>query len=125
MDEDRKEEVPQGIAAIYSCQQGQMSYYDTDRKMAIFFDHVIRAWKGEYTKDGKVTLDKFFLQVEDMTATDARKIFGRPQVPLVMRDFKGTWEIGAAKTADNEGRVCTSIPGRLRAAGRGLAAARS
>jgi hypothetical protein len=100
VDEDRKEEVPNGIAAIYSCQAGQLSYYDDDRKLAIFFDHVIRAWKGEYTKDGKVTLEKFFLQVKDKTATDARDNFRRPQVPLVMREYKGNWEIGAAKPVD-------------------------
>jgi hypothetical protein len=97
VDEDRKEEVPKGIAAIYSCQAGQLSYYDDDRKMAIFFDHVIRAWKGEYTKDGKVTLEKFFLQVQDKTATDARDNFRRPQIPKVMRAYEGSWEIGATK----------------------------
>jgi formylglycine-generating enzyme required for sulfatase activity len=94
IDEDR-DEVPEGMAAIYSCKAGQQSYYDPDRKLALFFDHVIRAWKGEYTKDGPVTLDVFFRQVTDKTKSDAINTFRRGQVPVVQREYRGEWVIAA------------------------------
>src|SRR5262249_44707576 len=50
LDDTDQDQVPEGIAAIYSCQSGQKSYYDPDRKRGIFFDHVIRAWQGEYAR---------------------------------------------------------------------------
>jgi tetratricopeptide (TPR) repeat protein len=98
VDQDR-DEVPEGIAAIYSCQMGQKSYYDPDRKRALFFDHVIRAWKGEYTSGGKVTLEEFFRLVTDKTSADARTSLGEPQKPHVTREFAGEWVITTAPAA--------------------------
>jgi hypothetical protein len=100
VDEDR-DEVPEGVAALYSCQAGQKSYYDPERKLALFFDHVIRAWKGEYAKNGQVTLEGFFEAVVVKTRVDANKTLGVKQTPLVVRDYKGEWVIAkAAKKAE-------------------------
>jgi hypothetical protein len=96
-DEDR-DEVPEGIAAIYSCRAGQKSFYDPDRKRSLFFDHVTRAWKGEYAKGGPVTLEQFFDQVTVRTKTDANKLYGEKQVPQVKRDYKGQWVVAAVPT---------------------------
>jgi hypothetical protein len=96
VDEDRNDEVPDGIAAIYSCKAGQKSYYDPERKLAVFFDHVIRAWKGEYTKGEQVTLEAFFQQVTVKTKVDASKTYGEGQVPVVLREYKGEWVITKA-----------------------------
>ena len=49
---EKSDEVPEGIAAIFSCMEGQKSYYDPDRKRGLFFDHVIRSWNGEYLPAG-------------------------------------------------------------------------
>ena len=94
-DEDRNE-VPEGIAAIYSCQAGQKSYYDPDRKLALFFDHVIRAWKGEYDDGGEVTLEKFFEHVTVKTNIDANRTLEVKQTPSVQREYAGKWVIAAA-----------------------------
>jgi hypothetical protein len=100
VDEDR-DEVPEGVAALYSCQAGQRSYYDNDRKMALFFNHVNRAWKDEYAKGGPVTLEHFFEQVTVRTKTDANQTLGAKQSPLVKREYKGGWVIGKASEHDN------------------------
>jgi formylglycine-generating enzyme required for sulfatase activity len=96
VDEDRADEVPEGIAAIYSCRAGQKSYYDEDRKRAIFFDHLIRAWRGEYAKDGPVTLDSVFEQVRAKTKGDVNRTYTQSQVPVVQREYKGEWVIAKA-----------------------------
>ncbi len=96
-DEDRPDEVPEGIAAIYSCSAGQKSYYDPERKIALFYDHVIRAWRGEYSKGGPVTLEAFLSQVREKTLTDANRRLEVSQVPVIQRDYKGEWVIAAAR----------------------------
>ncbi len=96
-DEDREGEVPEGIAAIYSCSAGQKSYYDPDRKVALFFEHAAKAWKGEYSGGMPLTLARFFEQVRAKTRSDAIKTIGRSQVPAVVREYQGEWVITAAK----------------------------
>ncbi len=95
VDEDR-DEVPEGIAAIYSCKAGQLSYYDPDRKVALFFEHAARAWKGEYSGGMPVTLDAFFEQVRAKTKADAIRTLNRSQVPVVVREYRGEWVVTAA-----------------------------
>ncbi len=95
-DEDRDGEVPEGIAAIYSCSAGQKSYYDPDRKIALFFEHVIKAWQGEYSGGMPVTVDAFLEQVRARTKADANRTLGRSQVPTVVREYRGEWIITAA-----------------------------
>jgi uncharacterized caspase-like protein len=90
-DDEQKDEVPEGIAAIYACAPGQKSYYDPQRQRALFFEHVIGAWRGEYAKGGMVTLDHVFEQVVIRTKMDANKTLGVKQVPQIKREYKGEW----------------------------------
>lgn len=92
-DDSYKEEVPEGIAAIYSCREGQKSYYDPDRKRGIFFDHVIRAWTGEYDQQRERTIESFFDQVATKTKLDVDRTLGEKQHPVVMRQYTGKWSI--------------------------------
>jgi formylglycine-generating enzyme required for sulfatase activity len=97
----KNDEVPEGIAAIFSCMEGQKSYYDPDKKRGLFFNHVIRAWNGEYlTESAKsLTLEDFFRQVRGKTKADALRFRGGvEQVPEVMREYKGEWVIAAPKS---------------------------
>jgi len=95
----KNDEVPEGIAAIFSCMEGQKSYYDPDRKRGLFFDHVIRSWNGEYLPAGekKLDIEEFFRQVRVKTKADALRFRGGvEQVPEVRREYKGEWLIAAA-----------------------------
>jgi len=90
LDDEDGDQVPEGIAAIYSCKQGQKSYYDDRRNLGIFFDHVIRSWKGEYLRgDNELTLESFFDQVITKTKTDVDKTLGESQIPVVRREYTG------------------------------------
>ncbi len=92
VDEDR-EEVPEGIAAIYSCSAGQKSYYDDTRKIALFYDHLAKAWQGAYGSGGPLTLEDVFRQVTVKTKLDALHTLGEKQTPSVRREYKGDWVI--------------------------------
>ncbi len=96
VDEDREGEVPEGIAAIYSCAAGQKSYYDPRRKIALFYAHLIAAWRGEYAQGGKVTLEHVLDEVPVRTKIDASKTLGVKQVPQIQREYEGEWLIAAA-----------------------------
>ncbi len=96
VDEDR-EEVPEGIAAIYSCAAGQKSYYDPDRKIALFYEHLAKAWQGAYGSGGAVSLEDVFKQVTVKTKLDALQNFQVKQTPVVRRDYRGEWVITVAR----------------------------
>ncbi len=98
-DEDRPDEVPQGIAALYSCKAGQKSYYDPQRKRALFFEHFIKAWQGEYSKGEKVTLEQVFAEVIARTRADADRTLRAKQSPQAMREFSGEWVVPASPLA--------------------------
>ncbi len=92
--DDDHDQVPAGIAAIYSCKAGQKSYYDPQRKMALFFEHFIKAWQGEYSSGGKVTLEQVFAEVTARTKADAHRVLRAAQVPQIRRDdLAGEWVV--------------------------------
>jgi hypothetical protein len=102
--DDYSETVPEGIAALYSCQKGQRSYYyDVEdkrtkgRERSLFYHHLIEAWQGKYAQQGaKVTIEHVFAQVVRKTSQDADVLFGRAQVPQVKRAYEGDWVITKA-----------------------------
>jgi hypothetical protein len=101
LDDGYNEEIPPGIAALYSCQKGQKSYYYDDkddrtkgRKRSLFYHHLIEAWNGHYVDPGqKVTLEHVFNAVCRKTAVDADSYFGQPQVPQPRRLYEGEWVV--------------------------------
>jgi hypothetical protein len=97
--DDYAEEVPPGIAALYSCQKGQRSYYYPEsqkRHRSLFFHHLIEAWNGRYVRPGeKVTIDHVFQEVARKTSVDADKLFGEAQVPQPKRLYEGEWIVTA------------------------------
>ncbi len=86
---------PDGVAAIYSCSAGEKSYSDPALKRSYFFEHITRAWKGEYTKGPKVTLNHLMEQVLSKTKADANRALGVRQVPVVKREYRGEWVVNA------------------------------
>jgi hypothetical protein len=95
LDDEDRSEVPEGIAAIYSCRQGQKSYYDKDRKRSLFFDHLTKAWDAAGQKPAN--LEDILQTVVVKTKQDANKTLGALQVPEVRREYRGEWVVGAAK----------------------------
>jgi TPR repeat protein len=95
-DEDRAE-VPEGIAALYSCRAGQRSYeYPSDSKIgkpgrSLFYHHVIEAWKGRYSEGKAVTVEHVFREVRVRTARDASDLFEKLQQPQPRREYRDEW----------------------------------
>jgi tetratricopeptide (TPR) repeat protein len=110
LDDEDKDNVPEGIAALYSCQQGDKSYYDPDRKMGLFFYHLCKAWRGEYQKEAApLNLEDLFQQVTRETKKDADKTFGATQIPVIKREYGGEWQldqgVGAARASLRRGKA--------------------
>jgi hypothetical protein len=92
--------VPEGIAALYSCTDQQLSYYYPPtgeyqgRKRSLFFHHLIETWKSGFKQDG-LTVDQLFSQVRRNTMTEARLIFNQSQTPEIRRkvDGMGEWKL--------------------------------
>ncbi len=100
LDDAAPEIVPEGVAAIYSCRAGQKSYYDPKKQAGIFFDHVTRAWRGEYAKgEQRSTIEDFFREVSTRTKADADTAFGEAQVPEVKREYKEEWRVPVSRLA--------------------------
>ena len=103
---DSYEEVPEGIAALYACQQTERSYYydpkhpkTSGRARSIFMHHLIEAWQGKYTAGGKVTLEEVIRHVTQKTVDDADVFRGQKQTPTVMRAYQGEWVLAKAVKA--------------------------
>ena len=100
LDDAAPEAVPEGIAAIYSCKPGQKSYYDPKKQAGIFFDHVTKAWRGEYAKgQDHTTIEDFFREVGLRTKADVDKVYGEAQVPEVKREYKEEWRMAVSQLA--------------------------
>jgi hypothetical protein len=128
LDDGYNEEVPPGIAALYSCQKGQRSYYYDEkdertkgRQRSLFFHHLIESWNGRYVEQGqKVTLEHVFNTVCRKTAADADSFFGQPQVPQPKRLYEGEWVVAIPlppkempDTTPAAERIYTQVTGNL------------
>lgn len=86
------DEAPEGVAALYSCKAGQKTYFDEKADRSFFFDHLVRAWQGEYHPgDDKVSLEAIFDKVKAKTSAAVRDKYEEAQVPDVRREYQGEW----------------------------------
>jgi TPR repeat protein len=90
---------PEGIAALYSCEPGQRTYFDT-KTGSFFFKHLSAAWRGEYSPD-EVTLEDVFTSVRAKTKKDVNDMSNglKDQFPEVRRKYDGTWLVQPADLA--------------------------
>ena len=101
--DDYPEAVPKGIAAIYSCEAGQRSYYDAKRGRSLFFIHLTDAWRGKYhAGDGPLTLEAVFDSTRVKTKADANATKGAKQFPVVRRQYDGEWAIRVVQVPPGE-----------------------
>src|SRR5262249_34533493 len=97
LDDEDRAEVPEGIAALYSCKPGQKSYQypGTARKgspnRSLFYHHAIEAWQGRYSGGKAVTVEHLFQEVRSRTTDDADDLFAKQQHPQARRLYKGEW----------------------------------
>ena len=73
-----KKRPPGGVAALFSCSEGQVAYEDDDLKHGVFFHFVIQGLKGKAdeesgNRDGKVTLG----ELASYTSTEVYKFVDR------------------------------------------------
>ncbi len=86
------DEVPEGIVALYSCKAGQKTYFEEKQDRSYFFDHLVRAWQGEYHPgEDKVSLEAIFDTVKAKTSAAVRNKYEEAQVPEVRREYQGEW----------------------------------
>jgi formylglycine-generating enzyme required for sulfatase activity len=71
--------VPKGVLALFSCDARQESYEDPELGHGVFFDQVIRSWRGT---GGPVTLDEFRRAVRVGTKNRTRTLFDKVQTPV-------------------------------------------
>ena len=84
-------EPPEGIAAIYSCEVGQKTYFD-EVGGSYFYEHLSKAWVGEYhPSDKNITLEMVFSSVSQKTFQDVRAKYAELQRPQMRRQYKGEW----------------------------------
>ncbi len=88
------EKPPKGIAAFYSCEENQSTYYDAE-KGSYFFNHLSAAWRGEYAGDDDLTLESVFASVRSRTKREVFDAYGGKfdQYPDVKRGYEGVWNI--------------------------------
>jgi formylglycine-generating enzyme required for sulfatase activity len=104
LDVGDKDIIPEGIAALYSCKDQQLSYYYPEtseykeRKRSLFFHNLIETWKSG-TEQDDYTVEELFSQVRKKTTTEARLIFGESQTPEIRRKVEGMgeWKLTARK----------------------------
>jgi len=86
--------APKGIATFFSCQPGQRTYYDPE-KGSYFFDHLSKAWIGEYAPvaSDSTSLEDVFSVVTEKTRRSVDEKFSEKQVPDVRRKYDGVWVV--------------------------------
>jgi formylglycine-generating enzyme required for sulfatase activity len=111
-----QDKVPEGIAALYSCDEGEKSYfYDPknerfkDRRRSFFYHQVMETWKEA---NGDLTVDEFFAKVTSKTAADADRVYGKAQNPVVRRELQGEgqWKLFARKEVVNRPEMKKAEP---------------
>jgi hypothetical protein len=95
--------IPEGIAALFSCNSDQRSFEDPALRHGIFFYQVIQAWKGaaDQDRDGNITLEELESFVRRETKNHARDALSTIQTPVFRADrpTANAWVV-AAKRAE-------------------------
>ncbi len=85
--------LPEGIVALFSCEEGQEALQHEPLKHGVFFYHVLEGWKGsaDADMDQNVTLDEMIAYTKSGTQRYARTKLFAPQRPRQKGFFDGTW----------------------------------
>lgn len=102
------ESIPEGIAALFSCSEGQFSLEPPELGHGLFFHQVIQGWKGpaDTDKDGRITFEELAAFVKKETKDYARLKFQSAQVPALKGDVSGEWVL---RTLDEKSEANTPM----------------
>jgi formylglycine-generating enzyme required for sulfatase activity len=84
---------PGGVAALFSCSEGQRSFESDELKHGIFFHYLIEGMKGKApNKKGEVTLQSLIVYVNDEVPDRVKEDIGprENQVPHLVGDLRGS-----------------------------------
>ena len=107
---------PQGLVALFSCEEGQAALEHEPLKHGVFFYHVLEGWRGKADGDQnqQVTLDEIVAYCKSGTADYARSKLVASQTPRQQGFFDGTWVLRELKRtpsfAESLGMKFVSIP---------------
>ena len=93
------EAPPGGVAALFSCSEGERSYESAKFKHGIFFHYVLEGLKGEAAnKNGEVTLERLAAHVKDGAPDEAKDEWGpeAKQHPVLVGKLTGTAPLTAS-----------------------------
>ncbi len=107
---------PEGLVALFSCDEGQSAHEHEPLKHGVFFHHVLEGLRGNADADAnqQVTLDEIVAFTKARTADYARLKLAAAQTPRQQGFFDGTWVLRELKRiptfAESIGLQFASIP---------------
>jgi hypothetical protein len=92
------ENVPKGVAVLFSCSAGQVSYGGKELRHGVFFHYILQGWQGDANPEGPVTLGDLVSFVRKKTKA-YMKTKGVDQAPTFIGDASGEWVLSEGGTS--------------------------
>ena len=104
------EDVPKGVAVLFSCAAGQPSWADGHLGHSVFFHYLIHAWEGDANPKGAVTLDDLVGYVRRETKEYVRTRMDADQAPVFTGEGAGSWVLAENDwSADAEAKAVAAV----------------
>jgi uncharacterized caspase-like protein len=87
----KREDVPRGVAVLFSCAAGQPSWGDEHLGHSVFFHYLMQGWEGDANLKGPVTLDDLVGFVRRETKEYVRAKMNADQAPVFTGEGAGGW----------------------------------
>jgi formylglycine-generating enzyme required for sulfatase activity len=102
---------PKGIAALFSCSDGQDSLEDPELGHSVFFYHVLKGWQGDAADtEGRVTLNSLAGYVTENVPRYVRLTFrDTTQVPMMKVEAEGSWVLPMPRRLNLPRRLTNSV----------------
>ena len=106
----KREDVPKGVAVLFSCAAGQPSWGDEHLGHSVFFHYLMQGWEGDANTKGAVTLDDLIGYVRRETKEYVRTKMDADQAPVFTGEGAGSWVLSEnAWSADAEAKAVAAV----------------
>ncbi|HVS39193.1 MAG TPA: caspase family protein [Gemmataceae bacterium] len=106
----KREDVPKGVAVLFSCAAGQPSWGDEHLGHSVFFHYLMQGWEGDANPKGAVTLDDLVGYVRRQTKEYVRTKMNADQAPAFTGQGVGAWVLSDnGWTADAEAKAVAVV----------------